>query len=51
MNVNLTHVIEEVRNAVECAKLQDGEALACTVEWLEMVLKALEDADHFRRLV
>jgi hypothetical protein len=48
---NLNSVIEEVENAVKCAKTQDGEALACTVEWLEMVLDALKDAEHFRRLV
>jgi hypothetical protein len=44
-------VIEEVKNAIKCAKTQEGEALYCTAEWLEMVLGALEEAERFRRLV
>jgi hypothetical protein len=48
---NPNSVIEEVKNAVECAKAQEGEAISCTAEWLEMVLEELEAAQRFRRLV
>ncbi|TCM89661.1 hypothetical protein EV294_112126 [Paenibacillus sp. BK033] len=47
----MKEVIDEVKNAINCAKSQDGEAISCTVDWLEMVLDALVEAERFRRLV
>jgi hypothetical protein len=48
---HLDTVINEVKEAIVCANSQEGQALSCTSEWLEMILEELEDAKQFRRLL
>lgn len=49
----MNKALAELDNAIKCARLQEGQALGCTVEWLEMIQEsiqeALEGAEHEQR--
>lgn len=50
----MNKALAELDNAIKCARLREGQALACTVEWLEMIQEsmqeALEEVERLRKM-
>lgn len=40
----MNKALAELDNAIKCARLQEDQALACTVEWLEMIQESMQEA-------
>lgn len=40
----MNKALAELDNAIKCARLQEDQALACTVEWLEMIQESIQEA-------